>query len=102
MQTQASITCDRRQAALLLAAATLCERAAHAAVDTLQEAPLTLADVTPPVVPAQPLSQRQVLFTCTLVCVKGNGTGAQPLRLVVAVYTGSRLSSASLRGTHIA
>ena len=61
MRTQAGITCDRRQAALLLAAATLCERAAHAAVDTLQEAPLTLADVTPPVVPAQPLSQRQVV-----------------------------------------
>ena len=64
MRVQAGITCDRRQALLLFAAATLLERAADAAVDTLQEAPLTLADVTPPVVPAQPLSPRQVPRHC--------------------------------------
>ncbi|KAK9820954.1 hypothetical protein WJX81_005978 [Elliptochloris bilobata] len=54
------LICDRRQAALLFAAATLAQPTAQAAVTSLQlEAPLTLADVTPQVAPSQPLSARE-------------------------------------------
>lgn len=58
-------TCGRRQAALLLAAASLLQPPSAAAQAVLDappaEAPLTLADVTPPIAPAQPLSARRVL-----------------------------------------
>lgn len=85
----------------MLAAATLCERAAHAAVDTLQEAPLTLADVTPPVVPAQPLSPRQVLmYQCTVVCDEGNGTGAQTLTSGCGVHREQAVVSLFERNTY--